>query len=286
MADIRLDKESHEKIEKILTKIAEEHNIDHVAAIDISLNKDNGLIKFKQAGPADWAYNAFNPTDAAKQNPNTGTAPLTPEQRDQYYKSNPGIANSVAQSGQNLDDATIQNWLTNQASNGVLQSDQNATNPPAGGFTGMMPQGNNSSGFMGQIQQAINTGAPGGVGATTTPATTPTPVSQAKKVPDTFVTDASGKAYYEEHNPDGSPVVTPDGYHLLWDNEAKKKIKLHGSVLWNTQGQSLAMGPSQAGQTGQAAPGTQAAPAANPGMNTQIPAGTQAPAPGQAPQPR
>ena len=91
MENIKLDEKAHERMEKILTKIAEEHSIDNVASIDISLSKDTGLIKFKTAyGPATQ--------QAIDQNANQGKGPL---QSNQNVAPGQGWLNQVQQTVKN-----------------------------------------------------------------------------------------------------------------------------------------------------------------------------------------
>jgi len=46
---IKLSETEHKKIEAIIKKVASENNIKNVKTINISLNKDNGVVKFKEA---------------------------------------------------------------------------------------------------------------------------------------------------------------------------------------------------------------------------------------------
>lgn len=51
---LKHNSDEYKTIEKIITKIASENNVDNVNRISISLNKDNGLVTFsKEAGVMD-----------------------------------------------------------------------------------------------------------------------------------------------------------------------------------------------------------------------------------------
>ena len=43
---VTLEKESHEKIEEIIKKIASENKIENVSGVQIKLSKENGIVKF------------------------------------------------------------------------------------------------------------------------------------------------------------------------------------------------------------------------------------------------
>ena len=230
MENIKLDEKAHERMETILTKIAKEHSIDNVTAIDISLSKDTGLIKFKTAeNPVTPGYKqptgnstAVNDSspglwDSFKQHLNSPVfgddskqaTGLTPQQRDSYYQANPNA--------EVVPDATIQQWL--QGGQGPLQSQQN---PPQG------------QGWFNQVQQTVKNTIP----------------TQPKQ-PDTMVTDNQGKKYYKENTPE------QNGQTQVWDIAANKKVWIPTSSI---SGNTGAAGTSTAANPATIVPG--AAPAA------------------------